>query len=157
VKKPIRTIVVDDFEPWRRFVCSTLAAQKAFWVIGEFADGGEAIQGAKESRPDLILLDISLPTVNGIEVARRIRELTPASRILFVTEHRDQDIAEAALNTGATGYLVKSDAAGELLPAIKAVLEGKRFISSSLAGHFIVATLAAAQTISWMFATLSAT
>ena len=70
------------------------------------------------------------------------------SKILFVSENRSPDIAEKALSTGAGGYVVKSDAAGELLPAIKAVLEGKRFISASLAGHFLVATAFAAQTIS---------
>jgi len=90
------------------------------------------------------LLDIGLPTINGIEAARRIREVSPVSKILFVSEIRSPEIAEQALNTGAGGYVLKSNAAIELLPAIKAVLEGKRFISASLAGHFLVATAVSA-------------
>jgi DNA-binding NarL/FixJ family response regulator len=104
------------------------------------SDGLEAVQQAEELQPDLILLDIGLPTLNGIEAARRIRRVSPASRILFVSENRSADIAEEALSTGASGYVFKSDAGSELLPAVKAVLEGKRSISASLASHFLVAT-----------------
>jgi DNA-binding NarL/FixJ family response regulator len=138
--KSVRVLVVDDFEPFRRFVCSTLEQRPNLQIVGEVTDGLEAVQKADKLQPDLILLDIGLPTINGIEVARRIREFSPASKILFVSEVRSPEIAEEALNTGAGGYVVKSDAAGELLPAVKAVLEGKRFISASLASHFLVAT-----------------
>src|SRR5215469_3795215 len=100
--------------------------------MGEVSDGLEAVQQAGQLQPDLILLDIGLPTLNGIDAARQIREISPASRILFVSENRSADIVEAALSTGASGYVVKSDAAGELLPAIGAVLEGTRFLSVSL-------------------------
>jgi DNA-binding NarL/FixJ family response regulator len=96
-------------------------------------------------------MDIGLPTLNGIETARRIREVSPASKILFVSENRSPDIVQEVLTNGAAGYVVKSDAASELLPAIKAVLEGKRFISASLASHFLVATTLSFQTmLSWM-------
>src|SRR5260370_1079581 len=104
-------------------------------IIGEAVDGLEAIQKAQQLKPDLILLDIGLPTLNGIETARRIRELSPKSKILFVSENRSWDIVEEALRTGAGGYVVRSDAAGELLPAVEAVLGGKRFVSASLAGN----------------------
>jgi DNA-binding NarL/FixJ family response regulator len=113
-------------------------------VIGEFTDGPEAIQNAKELQPDLILLDVGPPTLNGIEAARHIRKVFPKTKILFVSENRSPEVAEEALNTGARGYVLKSDAASELLPAIKAVLAGKRFISASLAGHFLVATAVSA-------------
>jgi CheY-like chemotaxis protein len=98
-------------------------------------DGLEAVQKAQQLQPDLILLDIGLPALNGIEAARRIRELSPKSKILFLSENRSWDIAEEALRTGAGGYVVKSDAAGELLPAVEAVLKGKRFVSAILAGN----------------------
>lgn len=137
---PIRVLVVDDYEPWRRYLATTLGKEQGLQVIGEASDGLEAVQKAEELQPDLILLDIGLPTLNGIEAARRIREVSPASKILFVSENRAAGIAEEALSTGAGGYVLKSDAAGELLPATRAVLEGKRFISASLAGNFLVAT-----------------
>jgi len=136
----IRVLIVEDFEPWRRFISSELQKQSNLQAIGEVSDGLEAVQLAKELQPDLILLDIGLPTIDGIEVARRIREVSPPSKILFVSETRSPEIAEEALNTGACGYVVKSDAATELLSAIKAVLAGKRFVSASLAGHFLIAT-----------------
>jgi DNA-binding NarL/FixJ family response regulator len=139
-KFAIRVLVVDDYEPWRSYFATMLRERLGLQVIGEASDGLEAVQRAQELQPDLILLDIGLPTLNGIEAARRIQAVSPASKILFVSENRSADIAQEALSTGAGGYVLKSDAAGELLPAIKAVLEGKRFISASLAGHFLVAT-----------------
>jgi DNA-binding NarL/FixJ family response regulator len=158
VRTPIRILVVDDYEPWCRFLRLTLLAHEELRVIGQFTDGPEAIQNAKELQPDLILLDIGLPTLNGIEAARRIRKVSPKSKILFVSENRSPDVAEEALSTGAEGYVVKSDAARELLPAIKAVLEGKRFISACLASHVLVATtLGALQTtcLSWIVTLIS--
>lgn len=151
MRTPIRIIVVDDYEPWCRFVRLTLLVKEELQVIGQFSDGSEAIQKAKELQPDLILLDIGLPRLNGIEVARRIRENSPTSKILFVSENRSAEVAEEALRAGGGGYVVKSDAARELLPAIKAILEGKRFISSTLADLFIIAaTLTAPQMMLWL-------
>lgn len=134
----IRVLVVDDYEPWRRFACTMLLKQPELRVIGEVSDGLDAVQQAERLQPDLILLDVGLPTLNGIEAARRIREVSPTSKILFVSENRSADVAEEALSTGAGGYVVKSDAESELLPAIKAILEGKRFVSASLAGSLLV-------------------
>jgi len=128
-----RLLVVDDYEPWQRFVSTVLQTQTDLRIIGQVSDGMEAVRQAQELQPELILLDIGLPTINGIEAARRIRQVSPGSKILFLSENRSSDIVEEALSTGARGYVVKSDAAGELLSAIKAVLEGKRFISVRLA------------------------
>lgn len=135
----VQILVVDDYEPFRRFLRWKLQSRPELRIVKEASDGLQAVQQARQLQPDLILLDIGLPTLNGIEAARRIREVSPSSKILFVSENRSPDIAEAGLSTGACGYVVKSDAAGELLPAVKAVLEGKRFVSASLAGHFLVA------------------
>ncbi|HEY6248464.1 MAG TPA: response regulator [Candidatus Angelobacter sp.] len=132
-KSPIRILVVDDYEPWRRYLSTTLGKHDGLQVVGEVSDGLEAVQKAQELQPDLILLDIGLPTLNGIEAARQIRKHSPGSKILFVSENRSADIANEALSTGAGGYVVKSDAASELLPAIKAVFKGKRFVSASVA------------------------
>jgi DNA-binding NarL/FixJ family response regulator len=136
-KRPISVLVVDDYEPFRRFVTSTVGQQPELQTIGEASDGLEAVRKAQELEPDLILLDIGLPTLNGIEAARLIREHSPKAKILFLSENRSSDIAEEALHTGACGYIVKSDAGGELLPAVDAVLQGKQFVSSSLPGHHV--------------------
>jgi DNA-binding NarL/FixJ family response regulator len=133
-------MLVDDYEPWRRFVASTLQKCSGLQVISESGDGLEAVETAREMQPDLILLDIGLPRQNGIEVARRIRECSPKSKILFVSETRSADIAEEALRSGGLGYVVKSDADKELLPAVDAILQGRRFVSATLANHFLVAT-----------------
>jgi CheY-like chemotaxis protein len=135
---PIRVLIVDDSEFWRHYFSTMLRNEQELQVIGEVSDGLEAVQQAQELQPDLILLDIGLPTLNGIEAARRIRKVSPASKILFVSENRSVDIAEEALSTGAGGYVVKSDAAGDLLPTVDAVLKDKRFVSASLAGHDLV-------------------
>jgi DNA-binding NarL/FixJ family response regulator len=137
---PVRLLVVDDFAPWYAFVSTTLRREPKFQVIGHVTDGLQAVQEVTRLQPDLILLDIGLPTVNGLEAARRIRRLSPQSKILFVSENRSADLVEEALRAGAGGYVVKSDAGSELLPAINAVVEGKRFVSSSLAGQFLATT-----------------
>ena len=135
LKSSIRVLIVEDFEQWRNFYYSTLQQQAEFQVIVEVSDGLEGVHRARQLQPDLILLGIGLPTMNGIEAARRIREVSPGSRILFVSENRSADIVKEALGTGAGGYVLKSDSAGELLPAINAVLQGKRYVSASLADY----------------------
>ncbi len=128
----IRILVADDFGPWRSSVRHILAKRRDLQVVGEAADGLEAVQRAEELQPDLILLDLSMPDLNGIEAARRIFRVTPKSMILFVSQERSAAIAREALNTGAHGYVIKTDANSELLCAIAAVLQGKRFMSSQL-------------------------
>jgi DNA-binding NarL/FixJ family response regulator len=129
---PARVLVVEDYKPFRRFVESLLRTRPGLQLICEVSDGLEAVQMAEELKPDLILLDIGLPSLNGIEVARRILEHSPNSTILFISDNHSLDIVKEALLTGARGYLVKSDAGRQLLLAIEAVLQGKRFVSASL-------------------------
>ena len=128
----IRVLVVEDFEDWRRQVRIMIQARTEWQVIAEASDGSEAVQKAEELKPDLILLDIGLPKLNGIEAARRIRQRSPSSKIIFLSQNSDLDVVRAALGTGALGYVRKTDARRELLPAMDAVLRGKQFVSSSL-------------------------
>jgi DNA-binding NarL/FixJ family response regulator len=130
-----RVLVVEDFEPFRRLICSTLRQRPEFQIIDEVADGLEAVQKAEEIRPDLIILDIGLPSLNGMDAARRIRKLSPKSKILFMSQESSADVVQEALVLGALGYVVKAHAGSELLPAVEAVLKGRQFVSSGLSGH----------------------
>jgi CheY-like chemotaxis protein len=132
---PVRVLVVEDFESFRRVIRSMLGKRLELQGICEVSDGLEAVQKAGELQPDLILLDIGLPTVNGIEVARRIRKVAPQSRILFLTQESSADVVQEALSLGAAGYVLKVRAGSELLAAVEAVLQGKQFVSSGLAGQ----------------------
>jgi DNA-binding NarL/FixJ family response regulator len=123
------TLVVEDREDFRRFLCSTL--METTECEREVSDGLQAVYQAEKLQPDLILLDLGLPTLNGIQAARRIRQLSPNSKILFVSQNSSPEIARGALQMGAHGYLVKSDT-NELTYAISTVLAGAQFISSSL-------------------------
>src|SRR5260370_13223928 len=130
-----RILIVDDFEDWRRKVRQLLQDRPELQVICEVSDGLEAVQKADELKPDLILLDIGLPKLNGIEAARRIRQLSPSSKIINLSQDNSLDVVQVALSTGAQGYVYKTDVQSDLLPAIEAVLRGKQFVSSSVKGY----------------------
>lgn len=133
---PIRILVADDFEDWRRQVRLLFQARPQWQIITEVSDGSEAVQKAADLKPDLIVLDISLPKLNGIEAARQIRQLSPSSRIVFLSQSNDHDVVRAALGIGALGYVHKMDARSELLPAVYAVLRGEQFVSSGTNGFW---------------------
>jgi DNA-binding NarL/FixJ family response regulator len=125
----LSVLVVEDDEPFRRFICSTLGKRPELQIVGQASDGLQAVQIAEELQPDLILLDIGLPTLNGIEAAWRISQLVPAAKVLFVSQNNDEDVVKAALSNGAKGYVRKENALTDLLPAVEAVLRGERFVS----------------------------
>jgi DNA-binding NarL/FixJ family response regulator len=129
--------VVDDFVPWRNYLVAKLGENPALQVVGFASDGPEAVLKAAELRPDLILMDVNLPELSGIQAAARIRGLSPESKILFVSQNLDFDVALSALNAGGFGYVVKSDAESELLTAVEAMMSGKRFVSALLANRVI--------------------
>ncbi len=131
----VRVLVVDDYERFRQFVCSTLGKRRDLQVISEASDGLEAVRKAEELKPDLIVLDIGLPTLNGIEVARQIRKSCPQCKIVFLSQESSADVVQNALALGALGYVVKAHAGSELLAALEAVLEGRQFVSRGLSGH----------------------
>jgi len=132
--------VVDDYEPWRHFIVTTLLEQPELDVIAEASSGLQAVKEAQELHPDLILMDVGLPGLNGIDAARRIKAVANDARILFLSENRSREIVEEALRTGAGGYVVKADASSDLLPAVRVVLAGGRFVSAALGGCVLVAT-----------------
>jgi DNA-binding NarL/FixJ family response regulator len=131
----IRVLIVDDYEDWRRTVREMLQARPELQVVCEASDGLEAVHKAEELQPDLILLDIGLPKLNGIEAARLIRQLSPGSKIIFLSQDNSLDPEELALSTGAQGYVDKARVQSDLLPAIEAVLRGEQFVSGSLRGY----------------------
>jgi DNA-binding NarL/FixJ family response regulator len=130
-RQPFRVLVVDDFEPWRDFVSSKILMKPELQVVGEASDGLEAVQKAVELKPDLILLDIGLPTLSGIEAARQIRKLAPESKIIFLSQESSAEIVQEALSLGAWGYVVKTMAESELLTAVETVISGKKFVSGT--------------------------
>ena len=125
----IRILVVDDFEPWRRFACSTLRKERGLQVVGEATNGLEAFQKAVELEPDLILMGIGVPSVNGIEAARRIREMVPEAKIIFLSEEPSFEVVQKAMSLGASAFVVKTMAANELVTAVETVLAGMKFVS----------------------------
>jgi DNA-binding NarL/FixJ family response regulator len=124
----LKILVVDDFEQFRRFVCSLLQ-QRAEFQVTQASDGLEAVRKVEELQPDLILLDIALPRLNGLEVARRIREFAPSTKILFLSVESSPDVVREALSLGALGYVHKPELQRDLMPAIEAVLKGEQFVS----------------------------
>lgn len=136
--KPIRVIVVEDYAPFRQFICKTLANWPSLQVVGEVADGLQAVEKAEQLKPDLILLDIGLPTLDGLQAARQIRKLSPASKILFVSQESDADIVQQALGLGAWGYVVKSRASIDLLAAVHALCDDRRFVSEGLSDQYFM-------------------
>ena len=124
---PVSILICDDFEPWRRTAIAILAEDADLEIVGECSDGLEAVQKAAELQPDLILLDIMLPTMNGLEAGRRILAASPGIKILFLSTYRSPEMIREAVRIGA-GFIVKSDAGRDLLPMVRAVVEKESFV-----------------------------
>jgi DNA-binding NarL/FixJ family response regulator len=131
---PVRVIVVDDSREFRGLLFSIIHSRPELQVIAEACNGEEAVQKIEKLRPDLVLLDLGLPILNGFEVARIIHGTAPQSKIIFVSQESSADVVDEALSLGAYGYVLKSDVESELLRAVSAVLQGKPFLSKTLAG-----------------------
>jgi DNA-binding NarL/FixJ family response regulator len=128
----IHVLVVEDHPVVRRAVCALLSGDPILNIVCETADGEQAVQKAEELQPELILLDIGLPGISGIEAARRIRRVSPKSGLIFLSQHDSVQMVKDALNVGGHGYVAKIDAGQELLKAIRSVREGKQFVSQRI-------------------------
>jgi DNA-binding NarL/FixJ family response regulator len=127
----VRVLVVEDFREFRQLICLTLGKRRDLQVIGEVADGLEAVRNAAELRPDLILMDIGLPSLNGIEAARQILRVVPQAKIIFVSQESDPGLVQGAMSVGARGYIQKMKARTELLAGIDEVIAERRFVRTS--------------------------
>ena len=117
-------LIADDFEPWRVEVRELLAKRSDWLILGEACDGREAIQKSAELKPGVVVLDIGMPRLSGLAAAEAIREVSPGSRIVFLTQLADKAFVDAALAAGAEGYVVKTNAARELISTIANALRG---------------------------------
>jgi DNA-binding NarL/FixJ family response regulator len=128
----IRILLADDHTVIRRGLCLLLESHPGFKVIAEAADGREAVAMAEAHKPDVVVLDVAMPTLNGIEAARQISARLPQTAIVFLSMHADEGYVLKALKCGAKAYLLKDSAENDLVNAIKAVSEGKAFFSPAI-------------------------
>jgi len=129
----ITVLVVDDHTIFRQGIVSLLNATEGVEAVAEAGSGSAAVGLAKDLKPHVILMDVSMPDMDGIEAARRIRAAGVDARVILLTMHGGSELLELASDSGIRGFLLKNDAFSDLLYAIKAVVRGERFVSSSLA------------------------
>jgi len=125
----VRILIADDHELLRRGLRSLLEAEPGWKVVGEASNGLEALEMARELKPEVIVLDISMPRLNGLESARRIKKILPDAKILILTIHHNEELARAVLEAGARGYVFKSDTGRDLVIAIEALRKNKTFFT----------------------------
>lgn len=131
--KPARILIADDHALVRRGVVATLTEQPGWTVVAEAGDGREALELAGRLRPDVAVLDMTMPSLNGIDAARAILAVSPDTRILIVTVHESEQLIREVFRAGARGYLLKSDAGADLVAAVDALLRNRMYFTSKIA------------------------
>ena len=125
----LKILVVDDHEEFRRYVCGLLQSQPRFAVVGEASNGVEAIVRARELQPDVVVLDMNMPLLDGIQAAEQILLLAPKTQIIFLSQDDSEMMIQGAMAKGARAYVVKTSAATDLVKAVECVVTGKQFVS----------------------------
>jgi DNA-binding NarL/FixJ family response regulator len=128
----VRILIADDHEVVRRGVRALLEARAAWEVVGEAATGREAVEMATRLKPDVAIVDITMPDLNGLEATRRIRKVAPRTEVLILTMHDSEQVVREVLDAGARGYLLKSDAGRDLIAAVEALRQHKPFFTSTV-------------------------
>jgi DNA-binding NarL/FixJ family response regulator len=128
----IRILVVDDHEILRRHICTVLGTQPGLDVVAEACSGPEAIQKAEQHQPNVVLLDISIPEINGLMAAPLIKKVAPSAEILIVTSHDNLFFVREAFAAGVRGFLIKTDISSDLIPAVRQVHLKRQFVSKKL-------------------------
>jgi DNA-binding NarL/FixJ family response regulator len=141
--KKLRILIADDHALVRRGVRGILKTQRGWRVVGEAANGREAVEKAKKLKPDLAILDITMPDLDGLQATRQIREALPNAKVLILTMHESDQMGRRVLDTGAHGYVLKSDLAACLLKGVKRISEGKRFLTPKVSEIVLEAFLTA--------------
>lgn len=129
----VRILVADDHELVRRGLRSVIESQPGWEVSGEAIDGREAVQKVKQLKPDVVILDISMPGLNGLDATRQIMKVHPLAKVLILTVHESDQLAREVLDAGARGYLLKSDAGQDLVSAVEALRRNKTFFTANVA------------------------
>jgi DNA-binding NarL/FixJ family response regulator len=132
-KKPIRIFIADDHDIVRAGLHALLEVDSTWQVCGEAVTGRDAVAAVAEKKPDIVILDVSMPDLNGIEAARQIRRISPASEVMILTMHDSEQLLAEALEIGVRGYVLKSDAGRELVAAVGALARHRPFFSSGVA------------------------
>ena len=132
-----RVVIAEDHTLFRQGIMALLSLEPEFEVVGEAADGYQAIQSAKELKPDLILLDISMPRVDGMAAIKEIKRVCPEAKILILTVHKTEEHVLETLKSGASGYVLKDASHEEFLLAMKSVLQDKRYLSPDISARIV--------------------